>query len=156
MTKFKDLLQIHKNIKSDLNGNVCIGTNQDKDLIVLSLNNDGNLILEEAYASSLFFGTDTCLPGEKKSLFSQNILPNEKIIVSSIIFTGNGLGLLTCKIDGYTIMNIRNSYMEQTKTMNHTFEVLQNQNISFEVTNTTFTNQINDYECFVFYRRVVL
>ena len=156
MTKYKELLQKHKNLRTDLNGVVCIGANTEKDLIVLTLDDGGNLLLSQAVSNNLFFGIASCIPNEKKELINQIIALDEKVIISSFSFSGNGMGLLTVKIDGVMILSMRNSFMEQTKIFEDSLEVLPGQTILIEVENISFQNNTNEYEAFVFYRKVVL
>jgi len=153
MTKYKDLLQIHKYLKNDLNGSVCVGVNEEKELIVLSLDDAGNLILGEAVASSIFFGIETCAPAQKKVFIDEVV--SEKIIISSVTFTGNGLGVLTLKVDDVVILKVRNSYMEPTKLFTDKFEVLKDQRIMVDIENVSFQNSTNNYDVFLFYREIL-
>jgi len=154
MTTYQELQQNKRYLKTDIGGNVVLGIDENTNLVVLNIDNFGNVktidqsVSDRNVVSSIEINT----PGIKSLMLEKTFL--KKSLISLCAFNGNGYGEFSIEINDVLHISVRNSYMERTKIVNLKHYVNENDVLKIYARNESFQQQPNTFECYVFFKEV--
>ena len=145
--RYSDLQKTNRFLKNEITGSVALGSVGDE-LYTLNLTGDGNLVLayEENAKKRIAFGKEV-IAGVTETVYNE--ISTETFSIKQLLFTGNGLGEITVRVNGSIWFTYRNSYFNPSIKVDVGKVLAIGDGLSVSFRNTSFIGQTNVYECYL-------
>ena len=155
MTRLTKVLSQHRAVKQGTGSTVCAGYDEVNDeLIVLSLSGDGAIytvpVIDDL--ERLIGLASTAVKDQIEDML--NFTATAEMVVSKILFTGNGVGEFRVYVNGSRWVTLRNSYFHPSPEFETTIRLSPGDVLKVEVVSATIVSEANDYETYIYYKEL--